>query len=141
MSGGRVRRVVLAAIRIVLGVVFTFEGAQKLMDHDAFAVRFDRWGLPDPSLLVWVVGGIEVVCGVVLLLGLLTRAAALVLLLEMLVAVATAGRVDRGAQLVVPPLLALACMILVARGGGGWQLLDVLDPQERGRQAVGSRRR
>ena len=47
---------------------------------------------------------------------------------DMLGAVATAGRVDGGPHLVVPPVLALLCLVLVARGGGRWQLLDRLDP-------------
>ena len=130
MTGGRVRRIVLAAIRIAIGILLASEGIRKLLDHDAYVARFDRWGLPEPSTLVWVAGAVETFCGVILILGLLTRAAALVLLVEMLVAVATAGRVDGGAHLVVPPILALGCMILVARGGGAWQLLDVLDPPE-----------
>ncbi len=138
MSGGRVRRVVLAVIRVVVGLVFTGSGLQKLLDHELFTSRFDRWGLPEPSTLVYVVAGIEIVGGLVLLLGLLTRTAALVLLIEMLVAVGTAGRVDGGAQLVIPPVLALLCVILLARGGGGWQLLDVVDPPRRGPRPAGA---
>ena len=72
--------------------------------------------------------GIEIVAGLILILGLATRFAALVLLVEMLVLAATAGRVDGGAELVTAGVLAFFCLILVARGGGGWQLLDVLDP-------------
>ncbi len=128
MSGGRVRRVVLATIRVAVGVFFTAAGIQKLLDHDDFVVRFDRWGLPSPSTLAYLSAGIEIVAGIVLLLGLATRFAALVLLLEMLVMLATAGRVDGGTELVIPGVLAFFCLILVARGGGGWQLLDVLDP-------------
>ncbi len=40
------------------------------------------------------------------------------------------GDAEQSKHLVVPPILALGCMILVARGGGAWQLLDVLDPPE-----------
>ena len=36
MTGGRVRRVVLAAIRIAIGLLFASEGIRKLLDHDAF---------------------------------------------------------------------------------------------------------
>jgi uncharacterized membrane protein YphA (DoxX/SURF4 family) len=140
VNGGRVRRVLLTIIRVVVGAVFAASGAQKLLDHELFTTRFDRWGLPEPSMLVYVVAAIELIGGVVLVLGLLTRAAALVLLLEMLVAVATAGRVDHGAHLVVPPVLALFCVILLARGGGGWQLIDVLDPPRAGPGPAGAAR-
>ena len=63
-----------------------------------------------------------------MLLGLATRLGALVLCVAMLGAVATAGRVDGGFHLVAPPVLALFCLVLVARGGGRWQLLDRVDP-------------
>ena len=71
---------------------------------------------------------LEVVCGLLILLGLATRLGALIVGVDMLGAVATAGRVDGGPHLVVPPVLALLCLVLVARGGGRWQLLDRLDP-------------
>lgn len=128
---GSVRRVVLAIIRVGVGLVFLAAGLQKLLDHDMWLERFTRWDLPEPSTLVWVSGGIEVVFGAFLVLGLLTRASALILLIEMLVATATAGRIDRGSQLIVPPILALLCLILLARGGGGWQLQDRVDPPPR----------
>jgi hypothetical protein len=52
----------------------------------------------------------------------------MILLLDMLGAVATAGRVDHGFHLIVPPVLALLCLVLTARGGGAWQLVDRVDP-------------
>jgi hypothetical protein len=42
--------------------------------------------------------------------------------------VATAGRVDGGAPLIGGALLAVGCLIIVARGGGAAQLLDRVDP-------------
>ncbi len=107
MSGGRVRRVVLAAIRVAVGLFFVAAGVQKVLDHDAYVVRFDRWGLPAPSTAAYVAAGIEIVAGLILILGLATRFAALVLLVEMLVLAATAGRVDGGAELVTAGVLAL----------------------------------
>jgi putative oxidoreductase len=139
MSGGRVRRVVLAAIRVAVGIFFVAAGVQKVLDHDDYVVRFDRWGLPAPSTAAYVAAGIEIVAGLILLLGLATRFAALVLLIEMLVLAATGGRVDGGAELVTAGVLAFFCLILVARGGGGWQLLDVIDPP-RGPRPLGPSR-
>jgi hypothetical protein len=49
-------------------------------------------------------------------------------LLVALVIVATAGRVDGGLPLIGGALLAVACLVLVARGGGASQLLDRVDP-------------
>jgi putative oxidoreductase len=123
-----VRRVFLALLRIAIGLVFIGTGVQKLSDREASNAHFDHWGLPSPSTAVLVISGLEIVCGVLILLGLATRLGALLLCLDMLGAAATAGRIDGGVHLVAPPVLALLCLVLVARGGGRWQLLDRLDP-------------
>lgn len=127
---GRVRAALLTAIRLVAGLVSLGLGAVMLARHDAWTDRLRGWDLPSPDTAAWVVGGTQLAAGLVLLLGLASRLAALVLLLVMLGAVASAGRIDGGAYLVAPPLLALACLVIVARGGGAWQLLDRLDPPE-----------
>jgi putative oxidoreductase len=123
-----VRRVFLALLRIAIGLVFIGAGVSKLRDRATSNANFDHWGLPSPSTAVVVVSSLEIVCGLLILLGLATRLGALVLCLDMLGAVATAGRIDGGIHLVGPIVLALLCLVLVARGGGRWQLLDRLDP-------------
>ncbi len=125
---GRAREIVLAVVRVLVGGVFVATGTLRLLDHDGAVRRLDAWGVPAPEVLAWVVGGLEVGAGLVLVLGLSSRLAALLLLLVMLAGVATAGRTDGGRYLVVPPILALACLVIVARGGGAGQLLDRLDP-------------
>ncbi len=125
---GRAREIVLAAVRVLVGCVFVVTGTLRLLDHAGAVRRLDAWGVPAPDVLAWVVGGLEVGAGLVLVLGLSSRLAALLLLLVMLAGVATAGRTDGGRYLVVPPILALACLVIVARGGGAGQLLDRLDP-------------
>jgi uncharacterized membrane protein YphA (DoxX/SURF4 family) len=123
-----VRRVLLALLRIAVGVVFIGAGVQKLSHRATATAHFHHWGLPSPSTFSAVVSVLEIVCGLLLVLGLATRLAALILCVDMLGAVATAGRVDGGVHLVGPPVLALLCLVLVARGGGRWQLLDRIDP-------------
>jgi len=129
------RRVVLALIRVAAGAVFLVTAVEKFTRHTTVKADFTRWGLPSPGAAVYVIGALELVCGLVLLTGLATRLAALLLLGDMLGAVATAGRIDGGIQLVVPPTLAVLCLVLVARGGGGWQLLDRVDPRHDARRA------
>ena len=124
------RAVVLATVRLVAGALFAGLGALTIADHPRWSERLGRWDIPSPDTTTWIVGGLELAAGLVLLLGLSSRLAALLLLLVMLGAVATAGRVEGGVYLVAPPLLALACLVIVARGGGSWQLLDRLDPPE-----------
>jgi uncharacterized membrane protein YphA (DoxX/SURF4 family) len=126
MSGAR--RIVLALLRVAVGAVFVLTALEKLTRHASTAADFRHWGLPSPSAFVYAIAILELVCGLVLVTGVATRLAALLLLCDMLGALATAGRVDGGRYLVVPPVLAVLLLVLVARGGGAWQLLDRLDP-------------
>lgn len=75
-------------IRVMVGVVFLSEGIQKFLDPAARGVgRFVRIGIPFPEVMGPFVGAVEIVCSVLVLLGLLTRLAALPLLIDMGVAI------------------------------------------------------
>lgn len=77
-------------IRLMVGAVFLSEGIQKfLFPEIRGAGRFEKIGLPAPEFLGDFVGTFEVLCGVLILFGLLTRLAAIPLILIMLVAIAT----------------------------------------------------
>lgn len=77
-------------IRLVVGGVFLSEGIQKFLEPATRgAGRFERLGLPAAELLGPLVGATEIVCGSLLLLGLLTRLAAIPLIVTMLVAIVT----------------------------------------------------
>lgn len=77
-------------VRLLVGLVFLPEGVKKLVFPAAWgAGRFARIGIPAPGLLAPFVGGVEIVCGVLLLLGLLTRLSAIPLLADILVAIVT----------------------------------------------------
>lgn len=77
-------------IRIMVGAVFLSEGIQKfLFPAQLGAGRFLKIGLPTPELLGPLVGGFEVVCGVLVLLGMITRLAVIPLIVVMLVALST----------------------------------------------------
>jgi len=74
----------------MVGAVFLAEGIQKfLYASEVGAGRFARIGIPQPELMGPFVGGVEIVCGALVLLGLLTRWAVLPLLGVMIVAVVT----------------------------------------------------
>ena len=51
--------------------------------------RFESIGLPSPEFLAYFVASFEILCGILILLGLLTRFASLPLLIIMLVALVT----------------------------------------------------
>jgi putative oxidoreductase len=82
------RAVVL--IRLLIGAVFLSEGIQKFLFPDQLGVgRFLKIGLPMPEMLGPFVGTFEIVCGSLVLLGLLTRLAVIPLLAIMAVALTT----------------------------------------------------
>jgi putative oxidoreductase len=118
----------LALMRVIVGAAFIVAGVEKLTNHAQTAVDFERWGLPSPDTFSYAISGVEIVFGLILILGILPRFAALVLLCDMIGALATAGRIDGGPHLILPPLLGVLCLILLIAGGGRWALVDRLDP-------------
>ena len=75
-------------IRLMVGSVFLSEGLQKfLFPALRGAGRFIKIGLPAPEFLGYFVGSFEVICGILILLGLFTRYAAVPLIVIMLVAI------------------------------------------------------
>lgn len=77
-------------IRLMVGTVFLSEGIQKfLFPAIRGAGRFEKIGLPSPETLGPLVGGFEILCGTLILLGFLTRWASVPLIVIMVVAMAT----------------------------------------------------
>ncbi len=77
-------------VRLAVGGIFLSEGIQKFLFPDALgAGRFVKIGIPAPSLVAPFVGVVEIGCGALVLAGLLTRLAAVPLVADMLVAIAT----------------------------------------------------
>lgn len=75
-------------IRVMVGGVFLTEGVQKFLYPDALGVgRFSKIGIPGPGIMAPFVGTVEVVCGALLILGLLTRLAAIPLLINISTAI------------------------------------------------------
>ncbi len=77
-------------IRILVGWVFLSEGIQKFLFPAALGVgRFAKIGIPEPQFFGPFVGVVEVVCGALLIVGLVTRLVSIPLLIDILVAIAT----------------------------------------------------
>jgi uncharacterized membrane protein YphA (DoxX/SURF4 family) len=68
------------------GSVFLWEGILKFVYANQGVGRFTKLGMPFPALTANFVGVLEIVGGVLLLLGLATRVIALPLMIEMVVA-------------------------------------------------------
>lgn len=77
-------------VRILVGWVFISEGIQKFLFPAVLGVgRFTKIGIPAPGVLAPFVGVVEITGGLLVVLGLLTRFAALPLIVDMIVAIAT----------------------------------------------------
>ena len=76
-------------VRLIVGLVVFFpEGIQKLVFPAILgAGRFARIGIPYPDLMGPSVGVVEIVCGALIVVGLLTRLAAIPLIIIMVVAI------------------------------------------------------
>lgn len=77
-----------AVLLVRLAIAFVTEGVQKFLYPDALGVgRFAKIGIPAPEVMAPFVGVVEVLGGLLVLLGLLTRLGALALLVDMIVAI------------------------------------------------------
>jgi uncharacterized membrane protein YphA (DoxX/SURF4 family) len=77
-------------VRLAVGGIFLSEGLQKFIYPAARGVgRFAAIGIPWPDITGPFVGVVEIVCGALVLAGLLTRIAAVPLIVDMLVAILT----------------------------------------------------
>jgi putative oxidoreductase len=72
-------------IRLYVGAIFLSEGVQKFLFPDELAEgRFTRAGIPFPGVLAPLDGVFEIICGLLLLAGLLTRLAAIPMIINMI---------------------------------------------------------
>lgn len=118
-------------IRLIVGAVFLSEGIQKfIFPAIRGAGRFEKIGLPSPEFLGSFVGFFEILCGILILIGLFTRLASIPILIIMLVAMATTkvevlendgfwamlhgSRTDWA--------MLLGAIFLIIEGGGKWSI-------------------
>ena len=75
-------------IRLMVGGVFFLEGIKKFLFAGQWgAGRFARIGIPLPHVMAPFVGLVEIVCGFLLLVGLITRFASVPLIIDICVAI------------------------------------------------------
>jgi len=73
--------------RLIVGLVFLSEGIQKFIYPESVGTgRFIKIGFSNPEFWANFTGAFEIICGLLILLGLLTRLASIPLLIIMLVA-------------------------------------------------------
>lgn len=118
-------------IRLIVGAVFLSEGIQKfLFPVIRGAGRFEKIGLPSPEFLGTFVGAVEILCGILILIGLLTRLASIPIIIIMLVAIATTKSevlAEKGFWEMMHGsrtdwAMFLGSIFLLIKGGGRWSV-------------------
>ncbi len=127
-------------IRLPVGLIFLSQGLLKFVDANMGVARFARIGFPHPYFTAHFVGSFEIVGGLLVLLGLWTRAACVPLLIVITTAIATTklpelfgagqgfwfmvsdGRTD----------FAMFCslLFLIFVGGGAWAMDERSRPSD-----------
>jgi putative oxidoreductase len=82
----------LLAVRLYWGWQMYVAGSAHLSDVPAMVERFQEWGVPFPLFNVYLSGFTEIVCGLLLLIGLASRLITIPLIVNFFVAYLTASR-------------------------------------------------
>ena len=125
----------LAILRVVLGIAMLVHGWSKLSGGvDNVAGFFGGMlGIPAPGLMAWVVTIVELVGGILLVVGFLTQIAGILIALDMLGAILFAYLL-RGAAFIEngqitwekEAVFAAAALCIVLAGPGAWSVDDVV---------------
>jgi putative oxidoreductase len=113
----------LLAVRLLSGSVFVAFGVGKFLNHASELASFKSYGLPAPELFVAMIGVIELVGGALLITGLFTRLAAVVLAGDMAGAIVVSG-VAKGAliSLTLAATELVVMVVLLWTGSGALSL-------------------
>ena len=76
-------------LRLMAGGVFFWEGILKFVYTNQGVGRFTKLGIPVPDVMAHFVAGLEIIGGLLLIVGFLTRLISVPFIIEMLVAIAT----------------------------------------------------
>ena len=126
----------LAILRIVLGIAMLVHGWSKLSGGvDNVAGFFGgQLGIPAPQLMAWVVTIVELVGGILLVVGFLTQIVGILIALDMLGAILFAYLL-RGAPIIIESgaiswekeaVFAAAALCIALAGPGAWSVDDVV---------------
>ncbi len=119
------------AVRLGVGVVFFLEGVKKFLFPAAWGVgRFVKIGIPAPHVMAPLVGTVELVFGAMLIIGLVTRLAAIPLLIDISVAILSTkiplllakGFWPMEAEARTDYAMLMGLLFLLVAGGGAWSI-------------------
>jgi putative oxidoreductase len=133
------RSVVL--VRLAVGLIFVTQGILKFLDPKMGVIRFTRIGFPSPGFTAHFVGTFEILCGTLVLVGLVTRLVSLPLLIVISTAIASTKvpelfRAGQGFWFMVSDAstdFAMLCSLvfLLCTGAGPWSLDALVLPSRR----------
>lgn len=119
-------------IRLAVGLIFLTQGILKFTDPAMGVNRFTRIGFPHPAFTAHFVGTFEIICGLLVLIGLWTRAASIPLLIIICTAIASTklpelSRANQGFWFMVSDArtdFAMLCslLFLLIVGSGAWTI-------------------
>ncbi|HEX6125670.1 MAG TPA: DoxX family protein [Pyrinomonadaceae bacterium] len=102
-------------IRLIVGLVFLSEGVQKfLFPTEVGAGRFSKIGIPYSETAAAFVGAFEIICGLLITIGFLTRLAVIPTIAIMLVAISSTK---------IPILLAKGFWAMAHESRTDWSML------------------
>jgi putative oxidoreductase len=122
---------ILIIIRIIVGLIFISEGVQKYLIVTVFGPAFfEGIGFTHPWFWTYFTGAFEISCGFLILCGLLTRLAAIPLLIIMITAFITTklpllsfkGFLSFTHEYSIDFSLTLQLLLLIIYGGGRWSM-------------------
>jgi len=135
-------------VRLLAGGVFLSEGIQKfLYPLELGTGRFIKIGIPAPDVMAPFVGVVEIVCGVLLIAGLLTRLAAVPLIVDITVAIWTTkipilmkqGFWAMAHEARTDWCMLLGSVFLMLAGAGAWSIDAMLAADHPPRNHAGDR--
>jgi putative oxidoreductase len=117
----------LMILRLVVGAIFVAHGGQKLFQFgfDGVTGAFGRMGIPMPGVLGPFVALVEFFGGLALITGLLTRLAAVALVVDMLVAILVVHMKNgffAPTGIEFPLMLLGSAALITIAGAGEWSL-------------------
>jgi uncharacterized membrane protein YphA (DoxX/SURF4 family) len=117
---------------LAVSLIFITQGALKYIDPKMGVYRFTRIGFSHPAFTAHFVGTFEMVCGFLVLIGLMTRIAAIPLLIIICTAIATTKipelfKANQGFWFMVSDArtdfaMLMSLVFLIVSGAGSWSL-------------------